>query len=336
TEASPPELDGDTVWLNCVGTFGVGSASYWWSRLGAALVRALHYVLGHSHALWQLLYSDDECMTGRGQTALEPLLAGLLCMEVLGVPVAWEKVQGGVELDYIGFWLVVARFQVGLSERRAAWAVDWLKERVRTGTADGSDFCQAVGRLGFIAGALQHTAAFLGPAFAWAAACPVHGGTRLPAMVRLVFLWLAEELSARRLTDCRGIRPPHFLGELFRVDAKAQGLTVCLGGWYTGPDPCAKTAAWFSVQLTPETAPWAYEKGPPPGEPFRAIASLELLAVLVATVTLLPEDMVQGVRGHVGFAAGTDIQGTGAVIAKRVSATFPHVCGPPRALRPAR
>ena len=49
----------DEVWLNCVGTFGVGSAGYWWSRGGAALLRVSHYCAGPSNALWALLYADD-------------------------------------------------------------------------------------------------------------------------------------------------------------------------------------------------------------------------------------------------------------------------------------
>ena len=42
----------DEVWLNLVVTFGVASAACWRSRLGAAGVRALHYVLGPRYAMW--------------------------------------------------------------------------------------------------------------------------------------------------------------------------------------------------------------------------------------------------------------------------------------------
>ena len=54
-----------TVWLNTVGTFGVGSARYWWGRAGAALFRLAHYLQGCAHMLWLLLYSDD-CWRQRG------------------------------------------------------------------------------------------------------------------------------------------------------------------------------------------------------------------------------------------------------------------------------
>ena len=38
--------DDDEVLLNTVGTFGISSAGYWWGRLAAAIVRAIHYAGG--------------------------------------------------------------------------------------------------------------------------------------------------------------------------------------------------------------------------------------------------------------------------------------------------
>ena len=45
-----------------------------------------------------------------------------------------------------------------------------------------------------------------------------------------------------------------------------------------------KDAPWFSLTLTRATAPWAYARG----DPFRTIASLELLGSLVSLVLLVP------------------------------------------------
>ena len=39
----------EEVWLNTVGTFGVGSAGYWWGRAGALLVRLSHYPVSYTH-----------------------------------------------------------------------------------------------------------------------------------------------------------------------------------------------------------------------------------------------------------------------------------------------
>ena len=55
---TPNELQ-EKVYLNCVGTFGVTSAGYWWGRAAGAIVRFTHYMLGYDDPLWALLYSDD-------------------------------------------------------------------------------------------------------------------------------------------------------------------------------------------------------------------------------------------------------------------------------------
>ena len=59
-------IDGDValngeqeVWVNRVGTFGMGSAAYWWGREGACLMRATHCILVPGFAHWALLYADD-------------------------------------------------------------------------------------------------------------------------------------------------------------------------------------------------------------------------------------------------------------------------------------
>ena len=53
--------EADVLWLNCVGTYGVGSAGYWWARLASgAIVRLGHYILADLPlALESLLYVDD-------------------------------------------------------------------------------------------------------------------------------------------------------------------------------------------------------------------------------------------------------------------------------------
>jgi hypothetical protein len=40
----------------------------------------------------------------------------------------WPKVRGGVQLEWVGYWLDFARFEIGVSAQRAAWAATWLSE----------------------------------------------------------------------------------------------------------------------------------------------------------------------------------------------------------------
>ena len=87
----------EEIWVNQVGTFGVGSAGYWWGRAGALLVRLSHYYATSTvGALWVLLYADDVKATAGGPRFELPLLNHLFLLKVLGTPMKWRKVRGGV------------------------------------------------------------------------------------------------------------------------------------------------------------------------------------------------------------------------------------------------
>ena len=316
---TPEELAQD-LWLNKVGTFGVSSAGYWWGRAGGALIRLTHYVNGLKHALWCLLYSDDGWSTGQGERADEALLLQLLLLAVLKIPLAWHKLRGGTECEWVGYWMDMARFRLGVSAARAAWAVRWLDEKATEGRARLGELREGLGRLGFIAGPMDHLRPFLGPIYAWCAAGPRYAQPRLPVMVVLVLRYLARELREDHATDYR----QHIknVGEVFRLDAAAKGNAVSIGGWRVGPNGDTKQAAWFAEQLTRAEAPWAFERG----EPFRTIASLELLGVLVGVMTLTDE----AVPGHesigvVSISCGTDNQGNTFLVDKLLTTKFPLV-----------
>ncbi len=46
------------IFIFTVGCFGISSAAYWWSRLGGALVRAIHLLAMPEDELWLLLMAD--------------------------------------------------------------------------------------------------------------------------------------------------------------------------------------------------------------------------------------------------------------------------------------
>ena len=51
------------IWANCVGTFGISSAAYWWSKLDSGVLRAVYCMLGPDLPLELLLFADDIEMT---------------------------------------------------------------------------------------------------------------------------------------------------------------------------------------------------------------------------------------------------------------------------------
>ena len=130
-------------------------------------------------------------------------------------------------------------------------------------------------------------------------------------MILLILLFLAVEISRRRTSPCRARSLE--LGEMFRIDAKAEGEEVAIGGWRTCGDGRTGEAQWFAVKLNRRNAPWAFARG----EAFRTIASLELLGILVGIMVLMPTQKIDaGVLGTVSFTCGTDNQGNSYLLDK--------------------
>ena len=306
-----------TLWINRVGTFGVGSACYWWSRLAALLARFSLYMIEISYA-WQLIYADDLKWTANGQDKYETLLLCLLAWAMVGTPFAWHKCRGGITVDWVGYWIDYGRFELGISESRARWLVKWLSDILDAGSVLLRRLAEGLGRLGFAAGVLEWHRPFLAPLYAWTAAAPAGAYLPLPPLVALVLRHLRDRLrSGARTVPCR--MPTSEPDLVFKADAKAEGKLVVLGGWECRGRTPTSHARWFSLEVTEEQAPWFFPKG----EPYRAIAALELLATVVCTVLFKrPEhagrhDVMHLIRG------ATDNQGNRYVVAKLMSNRYP-------------
>ena len=137
-----------------------------------------------------------------------------------------------------------------------------------------------LGRLQYIALVLDQLRPFLGPLYAWVAATPGGACLKLPPILQLIFKFLLKTLEAGpAMVQAR--RSENQARREFRADAKAEGEDVGIGGWLCHPDG-PEFSPWFSVKLNRSSAPWAFRSG----EPFRAIASLELYATLLCTMLL--------------------------------------------------
>ena len=137
-------------------------------------------------------------------------------------------------------------------------------------------------------------------------------------MLLFIMQYLADELLVVRSMPCE-VRARQ-LGEVFRMDAKAEGDTVVIGGWCSQGGRRTVDAAWFSVQLTRSTAPWAFARG----EPFRTIASLELLGSLVGLMILVPPEVPRGETSAVmSLSCGTDNQGNTHLLDRMLTTKYP-------------
>ena len=268
--------------------------------------------------LWLLLYSDDCWATASGQYPERDLLLHLLVLCVVGTPLAWHKLHGGPVLEWIGYALDVGRFEIGVTEKRIQWAMRWIEDKVREGTVRLGELREGLGRLQFVAGPLDHLRPFLGPLYAWASAGPRYAKPRLPVMIRLILEFLAKELAVGGMIPCQ--QSDVDLGEVFRLDAKAEGETVAIGGWRCRGVNKTKEASWFAVSLNRRNAPWAFQKG----EAFRTIASLELLGVLVGLMVLIPEDdLCHNKTGLLTLSCGTDNLGNTFLLDRLLTTKYP-------------
>lgn len=232
---------------------------------------------------------------------------------------AWHKLKGGLEMEWIGYAVDVGRFEIGVTEKRVHWAIRWIQDKIREGTVRLGELREGLGRLQFVAGPLEHLRPFLGPLYAWASAGHRQACPRLPVMIRLVLEFLAKELAVGGMISC--IAGAEDLGEVFRLDAKAEGSAVAIGGWRCKGVEKTKDSVWFAVSLTRVNAPWAFQKG----EAFRTIASLELLGVLVGLMVLMPEIRSDGVErsGLLTLSCGTDNLGNTFLLDRLLTTKYP-------------
>ena len=76
----------ETIWINRVGTFGVGGAGYWRGWAEALLDHLTHYLAPPFLAMRLLLYADDGLATGQGSWLDRALFPHLLFLGFLGHP----------------------------------------------------------------------------------------------------------------------------------------------------------------------------------------------------------------------------------------------------------
>ncbi len=321
-QACRAEPEGDVFCYTC-GVFGISSIGYFWSRIGGALVRATHHLMTPEDGLWMMLMADDLKLECSSTTPEVQIIAVLLLWAVLGVPIAWLKIQGGGSIAWIGYEVNLRDLSLGISTGRADWAVQWLRRMTRDGLVNIDEFRRGIGRLGFIVGALEWERPFMAPLHAFVSFYPAGGHRPLPLYVRLVLSFLADRIARRRAYPSAEHR--HRRQDSFRVDASARGDVIGVGGWYpvrdSNGDIATEQSPWFAVELNRSNAPWAYARG----QPYRSIAALEAVAALLAVKLFLhqwraADDVSMVMRGL------SDNRGNRYALSRLQSTKFP-LCG---------
>eukprot|EP00973_Karenia_brevis_P089098 12355903-Karenia_brevis.AAC.1 len=86
-----------------------------------------------------------------------------------GTPPTWQKVAGGFEYEWIGYWQDLRRFQVGISSSRTAWLRRWSLQLLENPVSLVRSVVEGLGRLSYTMTAVPLLRPFLGPLFAWTA-----------------------------------------------------------------------------------------------------------------------------------------------------------------------
>lgn len=312
----PGEASGH-IYVHTRGTFGIASAAYYWQRTAACLVRLCHRLAGLSLGVYHLLFADDGWITSVGEHFWRKALFWLFVMELAEFPISWKKVRGGLEVQWIGYQINVDEFSRGVSSKKVRRVDEWISRRLQEGGVTGREMKAALGRLSFVSGALHHVRPFLGPVFAWAAVVGLGSFVHFPDAIKILLAFIVVQLKGCSMDPAR--RMPEVREEVFRIDAKAEGEKIVVGGWECYGGIPTERSRWFSVELTRRTAPWAYVKG----DPFRTISSLELIAVLTAVMLLAPEAKWKGGRSVAVISATTDNLGNTFVLQKFMSCKYP-------------
>ena len=100
------------VFCSRVAHFGGRFSAYWWSRLGAFLLRLLHRFLASPHKAW--LYVDDLMLWAPNTHFEDVIWCTIVFLILLGTPISWNKAQVGPHITWIGWCFNLQHYSVQL------------------------------------------------------------------------------------------------------------------------------------------------------------------------------------------------------------------------------
>ena len=306
---------GGAVYVHTVGTFGVASASYYWSRVAGAIGRVTQYCSRSKADTWHVLVADDFHLEAGGPECRPALLAFFVVCVIAGVPLCWPKTAGGDVVSWVGFELLHSSYQLGISERRAAWFVKWTRTTAEQETVHMAKFEEGLGRVMFATGALEHQRPFMAPLYKFMISHPRHSVQAMPSYVSFFFRFLARQVEQRRHYPCAVQTFP--ASSAPRVDGQASAERTGIGGWLPSVRQDGTldlwTSRWFSLELKRESWPWVYEIS---DKPSLLLSTLEALAVLFSLI-LFFDDIQPEFRTKVQVApTWTGNRGNGSALNK--------------------
>ena len=237
--------------MNTVGTFGVASASYYWSRVAGSIGRIAQYCTGAQATTWHLFVADDYHLEASGSKFRAALLVFFVVCDTVGIPLSWHKTSGGDVTNWVGFELLHRSYKLGVSQRRADWFVRWTRTTAEQKTVHMAAFEEGLGRVMYVAGALEHERPFLAPLHRFMTMHPRHSVQTVPPYVSFFLKFLADQVSQCRHYSCYVKEFP--ARSTPRVDAQASDSSAGIGGWLPSIRSDGSidiwSSYWFSLEL---------------------------------------------------------------------------------------
>ena len=163
--------------------------------------------------------------------------------------------SGLQKIGSIGFELLLKEHALGLTERRAAWAVKWARETASAAVVHVRAFEEALGRIVFATSALELLHPFLSPLYAFATSGPRDSVRSVPGYVSFFLRFIAKSVEQGRNSQCAATVVQEERAR--RVDAQASDERTGVGGWLPteGPDgrPDPSRSQWFSEKTVRRT-----------------------------------------------------------------------------------
>ena len=119
---------GSSVHVNKVGTFGVVSASCYWSRVSSAFGRLAQYLVEHTANAWHVLVADNFHIEASGLGYREAFFNFFPVCAICKVPLSWRQATTIDTVVWVGFELLHRCHQLGISKRRAEWLIKWTRD----------------------------------------------------------------------------------------------------------------------------------------------------------------------------------------------------------------
>ena len=243
------------------------------------------------------------------------LMMFFIVCSVVGAPLSWHKTNGGDTVVWVGLELLHRTRHLGISLRRGEWFTKWARETADSQYIHMARLEEGLGRVMFVARALELERPFLGPLYKFMALHPRQSTRRVPAYVSFILHYLADQVAQSRHYNCSETQ------EAPRVDAQSSNTRTGIGGLFPRRNSNGSVdlsiSPWFSTEMMEQEWPWIHTKE---NKAALKISTLEALAVLVALKLQFGGTPGEG-RNRVKIAP-TDNRGNGSALNKLMTTKF--------------